>query len=442
MARMRVPFAIGVLLLAAAPAAARPGVLADMVHYRMKPGDTLHALAQAHLLRTGDYARLQRLNAIRDPREIAIGQVLRVPKAWLRYEAVTARVIAVRGTASLEHGSRVQPLASGAKIAEGDVIATTANAFLSLGLPDGSTIALPSQSRLKVTRLRRFGLTGSVDRIFHVLNGRAQGAVEPLQNDDDAFQLLTPISVSAVRGTQLRVVYDADAGNAATEVLAGKVHVSALSGKGAQDVVGGSGIVVGAGGLSTARPLLPPPALVRPDAVQDQAQLSFTVQAMPGATRFRVQVAKDAGFLDILSETVSDARVTLPAVEDGIWFVRVSAIDDTGLEGPAQTYSFHRLRKNSDMLAARRGVDGADHYLFRWHASARQRARYRFQLYRADNWEKPLVDEAGLRKPSLTLLDLPAGRYRWRVIAPELADRGMTRKPDQLDTLAIRTDRR
>lgn len=62
-------------LFAPLPASAADAV----VHYTIQRGDTLIHLAQRHLLREGDWVRLQRDNAIADPRRLRPGSRLRVP---------------------------------------------------------------------------------------------------------------------------------------------------------------------------------------------------------------------------------------------------------------------------------------------------------------------------------------------------------------------------
>ncbi|MFT3968167.1 MAG: FecR domain-containing protein, partial [Sphingobium sp.] len=234
------------LLIPAAAMAAPASAAPDMVRYRIREGDTLFALARAHFRAIGDYHAVQKLNRIADPYRLPVGQTLTVPKALLRYRPIEARVLAWRGDVRILRGGRPVAAAVDTAVREGDLLQTGANAFVSLGLPDDSVVALPSQSRLRVARLRRYALIDAVEREFDVLSGRARGVVEPLKKPVDDFRFVTPSAVSAVRGTELRVAYDPATGRAATEVLEG--HVAVRGGARSVTVDAGRGVVAGAGG--------------------------------------------------------------------------------------------------------------------------------------------------------------------------------------------------
>jgi hypothetical protein len=94
-------------------------------------------------------------------------------------------------------------------------------------------------------------------------------------------------------------------------------------------------------------------------------------------------------------------------------FVRTSAIAGSGLEGLAETDSFRRQRVGLQGSAAEAGIPGG--LRFDWLAEGDGSAIYRFQLLGSDGDSPPLVDQAGLAEPGLTLTGLLPGAYRWRV---------------------------
>lgn len=423
-----------------AAASAEPPKQADFVHYRMRAGDSLYVLAERHFRRVGDFAVVQRLNGIRNPRRIPVGRTVRIPKRLLRYEPVAARIVSFRGTVSLRREGRDLPVSAGMTVREGDELTTAANSFVSMSLADRSTVALPSQSAVQVRRMRKVSLTGAVERLFSVRQGRARAVVTPLGEADD-FRISTPISVSAVRGTEFRVRYDADQRRAMTETLAGEVRMSGAD-ETSRDLTAGFGAVASGTEMSVPLSLLGAPRLAAPGEVQDERELAFELVPLSGARAYHVQVASDAGFLDVMAETTSpDTEVRLPAVGDGTWFVRISAFDHQGLEGMYETYGFQRqLNDITGSVVVSRAGDYRQ-YLFRWKTMGEGERQYRFQLSRHADGRDPIVDELGLTEQHFVITDLPPGTYYWRVLALQFVDGEAYEKWSRVERLIISADR-
>ena len=377
------------------------------IGYAARKGDNLYNLALHYMHRLSDYHIVQRRNHIRDPYRIPIGTNILIPRSLLRSDPLEAKVIAFRGTATIDGKAAIM----GATVNEGGHIQTGQNAFLSIGLADGSTITLPSQTRVQVERLRRFRLTNELERLFRVDDGRTQTEVTPRTNGRDRFEMRTPISVAAVRGTDFRVAV-LDGGKAATsEVLGGHVE---LAGGGAQTLLDpGEGVRVSADGTTGPIKLLPPPDLADPTQIQSEPELAFAIAPLDQAKQYRVQVAKDAGFLDLVEEVVVDRpQATLPSLPDGDWFVRITGIDANAIEGLPHVISFERFLLG--IRATAEAVNGRT-YLFKWQDFGQGPHRYRFFLARDDAPDRPVIDEPGLTAQSFVATDLPTGDYVWRV---------------------------
>lgn len=377
------------------------------ISYVAHKGDNLYNLALHYMHRLSDYVIVQKLNKIRDPRRIPIGTSVLIPRPLLRSDPLQAKVIAFRGAATLDG----QPVGLGTIVNEGGRIKTGPNAFLSIGLADGSTITLPSQTTVRVERLRRFRLTNEMERLFRIDDGRTQTEVTPRTNGRDLFEMRTPISVAAVRGTDFRVSV-LDAGKAATaEVLGG--HVG-LAGGGAESTLDpGTGARVTAEGTTGPIKLLPPPDIADPARIQSEPELVFRIEPLDQAIRYRVQIARDAGFLDMTEEVLVDRpQASLPPVPNGDYFVRVTGIDSNEIEGLPRVVGFERhlnaLRVAVEPLGGRR-------YLFKWQDLGEGTHQYRFVVTREDAPDSPVIDEPGLTDKSFVATDLPPGDYVWRV---------------------------
>lgn len=382
--------------------------------YTVRRGDNLYNLARFYMLRLGDYRLVQKLNGIRNPYRLPVGKALTIPRSLLRSDLLAARVIAFRGAATVDG----TPPRLGALVSEGDRIRTGANSYISIALGDGSTVTLPSQSSIRVERLRRIHLTNELDRLFRLEDGRSETRVTPRTNGRDRFEMRTPISVAAVRGTDFRVSL-LDGGQTSTaEVLEGHVD---FSGSGTEVILHpDTGARFAPGRSIGPVPLLPAPDILDPAIIQAEPDLAFRIVPLGDAARYRVQVARDAGFLDLMEEVIVDQpQASLPALPNGDYFVRVTAIDANEIEGIPHVVAFERhlnaVRGTFEPLKGHR-------YLFKWQNLGEGEHTFRFFLAREDAPDRPVVDELALSRKSLVITNLKAGNYMWRVQASEVSN--------------------
>ncbi|HEX7822064.1 MAG TPA: FecR domain-containing protein [Sphingobium sp.] len=393
-----------------------------LVDYRMARGDHLYALARLYFLRQSDFAVVQRINHIADPLQIPVGTVLRIPARLLRSEPLEARVEAVRGTASIQQGGSAgnpRP-AAGMAVRPGAVLETGADGFLGLTLSNGSQISIPTRSRVRILAMRRFLLTKGVDFDIAVDRGKFETQATPLSSGASQFRLRTPRAVSAIRGTVLRVGYQPDREDSMTEVLDGSVAVQSAGGSAQAAIVPkGRGAVVAATGSVKTEALLAAPEIDDPGRIVSEPVAAFLLRPVPGARGYHVQVAADAGFSDLVGEaTAGGTQVALPALGNGRWFARVSAIAASGLEGESQVYSIRRVLAGLDAGAEQ----DADRLKFNWSGAGAGQRIYRFQMFRGDPRTRPMVDEPGLSTHALTVSGVDDGVYYWRVGMRQYAD--------------------
>lgn len=318
----------------ASPIAAQAPAADQYFRYTVRPGDTLSALARDYLV-SDDYVSIQKLNAVADPRRLPIGSTLLIPQPLLRIETIAGVITSFRGAATID-GQQVEV---GTQVRQGQKLETGPNAFVTVTLPDGSAISLPSQSRIHVSRLRRILLTGSIERRFRLEAGRSRATVTPIRDPNSDFQVTTPLSVSAVRGTDFRVALDESGEKALTEVVGGAVDV----GKDEQDdgvqVPRGYGVVATPAGVEQPVALLSPPSL---DTVAQTPTGGVLITAKPveGARKYRFQLATDIGFQAVFADSTADApTISFENLASTQFFIRLSAIAESGLEGLPATYA-------------------------------------------------------------------------------------------------------
>ncbi|GBH27165.1 peptidase M23 [Burkholderia vietnamiensis] len=403
--------------VAAHQAAAQPSAATGKtVVSRTQAGATLYDVATRYLQGPDDWQLLQRINHVPAPKHLQPGTALKLPVVRLRKEKLTARIVAVQGSGQRWSGGAYAPLANNTTLAEGERVRTGANGFVTLELADGTHMSLPPDSQLELKTLRRTVLTGMLDRVFELTRGEVDSEVTHLKKRDDRFQIRSPSVVAGVRGTRFRVNYDAD-GNAAppVEVLDGPAGVA-----GKQQLADATLVHADFGSVATSSgtvgapiPLLPAPALAHPDKVQDEPDIAFDVVPLEHANAYHLQLGRDAGMLDLFSETRTvSTRAVFREVPNGTYFVRVAAIDDNGLEGTPHIYAFERRRMGLDASAS----PGPSGYEFRWAADGSgEDGRYRFVLSRSKDLSAPVVDEMGLQARRINVEHLPPGDYYWAV---------------------------
>jgi hypothetical protein len=411
-------FLAAILALVAVPAgAATPVPTTDLI-YTVKRGDTLIGIAERGLKRWGDYAVVQRLNRVANPRKIPVGTKLRVPRTLLRLEAVDARVTAFRGAAEVDGGgARI-----GMAVPEGSKLSTGTNGFLAIELADGSSLTLPSRARIEVAALHRVVLTGDVVKRFVLVNGRTEAKVIPAQ-PGNSFEIETPVSVAAVRGTRFRVSVNEEQTGSGTGVLEGLVGVA--NDGALVELPAGQGVGASKEGLRAPVALLPRPSLLNAERVQDDDLVTFAVEPVAGAEWYRAQLATDAGFIDVFAESESlTPQLSAEGVPNGSLFARFTAISPDGLEGIPSNHTFERRLNTirgeageADTCPARRCLR------FRWAAGGEGERRFRFQIAQTADGT-PLIDRTELTVDEIIITDLPAGTYFWRVESALLLDGG------------------
>ena len=387
----------------------------DMVRYPVAKGDTLYVLAEAYMRRPTDWRAVQQLNKVRDPLRLVPGTSLRIPARLLKTLPLTASIIAFKGSGTIDTGSGAPAaIATGQAITQGMAIETGPGSFATVQLSNGSRLTLPSKTRLRVVTLRRFRLNDMIDASFLLEKGRIETRATPLGTSGGRYRIRTPIAVSAVRGTTFRAAYEGEGGASLTEVLEGSVAVAAETGKtDTHTIEAAFGASVSPQGGISSEALLPAPTLLNPGKVQVDPQVAFTLEPLPDAASYHVQIARDAGFVEMEQEAYTQQSDTrFDDIGNGRWFVRVSAIAPNGLEGMPRVYSMRRVLIGLG-ASSEQGEDGG--YRFRWEASGTGRHVYQFRLRPEAAGAAPLVDETGLTGNSISISDLPPGTYRWSV---------------------------
>lgn len=337
----------------ATPAQGPPGTVttaSDSITYFTRDGDTLSSIAQQFTERRGSWTELARLNNIQRDARIPVGTPILIPARLLSDDLADGRIVAFFGDVALTNAEGHDvPVITGAPVREGARVQTGKNSFLTIALADDSRLSLPSNSHVKLSRLRLTRHTKSPRTEITLLKGRAESRVAPLRHKGGTYDVRTPLSVAGVRGTHFRV--GLGAGAVMTEVVSGTVDVTPAGSMRSVRLHSGMGHIVNADGRSNATDLPAAPALQQLSPLPAESAVALAMHPQQGTAAFHVQIARDSDAQNIVSEAYTAGnRIRIKGLAQGDYYARVSAISLEGLESGAQMHAF-RLDKRSESVA-------------------------------------------------------------------------------------------
>lgn len=118
-----------------------------------------------------------------------------------------ARILTVAGNASLERQGRAEPLAPGAGLAVGDVVAVGEQSAVQMRFSDESIVALRANTRLKIEDYS-YRRGGQPDRsLLSLLRGGLRTITGSIARDSrESYRVITPTATLGVRGTHYALV--------------------------------------------------------------------------------------------------------------------------------------------------------------------------------------------------------------------------------------------
>lgn len=318
-------FSLLTLFSALPEAHAQPsGARGDEFIYRVMKNDTLINLSNRFTETPDNWSTLQTLNAVADPYALRIGRELRIPFALIPEVAANAELTHISGEALINNSRAVV----NDTLAEGDMLETGTRGFATFRLPDDSVSALPPESTVRFERLRTFLGTGLVDVILQLDHGDVESAVAPDGQGTGRYEVRTPVSITGVRGTRLRVRTDGT--RSLTEVLTGAAQLGTHQADGPRLAALQGTAVTQDGTILPSRPLLAAPILT-PDP-HNPTSTTLDFEPVPGATAYLVRVAaNNSGSQPVWSDTITHPPLQYRTPGSGQWYVLVRAIDDVGL---------------------------------------------------------------------------------------------------------------
>jgi hypothetical protein len=388
-------------------------------------GDTVIGLSQRYLAEPRRWPEVARVNTLRNPNRLAVGDRIRFPLRLMRTEPVPATVLSVTGAAGAgSSAAAATGLQPGQTVPEGGEVITGPDGHVTIRLVDGTLLRLRPDSRLLLRESNRLRDADGVRSGARLKSGRVEVEAAPAPPGRPGFIIDTPQGVLGVRGTEFRVSVagtgtGTGSGGTGGEVLGGAVAFTGAASPAGERVAAGFGTLIGPrGDVAQPVPLLPAPSTSTLPNLQERLLMRFALPALSGAAGYHGQIARDKAFDQVVADLTSPGpELRFAGLPDGDYILRVRGIDGKGLEGLDANHAFRLKARPEPPLpsapAPRAKLVGARAELS-W-VNAAEADSYRLRVSRTPEFKDLLRDLPGLRGNSTVLDALTPGSYFWQV---------------------------
>lgn len=401
--------------------------------YEMKQGDTLLALAAKYFSGDKALADIVRINQIKNPDKVPVGQKLTFPRDLLLFTPSQAHVTTLECAEPVLIAGENKSLRLGDAIAQGALIKVPKGCEAGMTLEDGSVVSLLPGALVRIKTLRKTPLEKSPEVELELLGGRIELDVPKRQSGDAPYQVRTPSSLAGVRGTRFRVAFDAEQHNSQVEVNHGNVAARGNADKENQFVRDNMGVAINAAGVaSRVEPLPVAPVYVgaevqqSPSDAQSVTKLKFNTTTQDG--KYLVVSSENANFVARTEDGVLERpEIEAKRLSSKATFYQLASLSKSGLIGAAKQYGFCTLadeqKQNCNVSFNMRGI---------------QSVNMRLQRLSEDGKAHDVINTAlnTAKNDQLLFRDLPVGHYQWDV--SYVIDGGIdVHKTGDFDLLAI-----
>lgn len=300
--------------------------------YTVQAGDNLSTLAQSVLDTSKRWPEVAKYNKLKNPQSITPGQVLRIQLPWLKNVPAEARIESLTGAVTL-NGKLAR---IGDKVSAGAKLETPEGASVRMSLPDGSTLSMLEKTQLEATTLNKKLQGNYFSALFRLVTGRIDALKKKYPDGQAPLRIEALHGTIGVRGTHFRM--GQEAGNTLAEIEQGLVSFGDEKVGKPIALAEAQGSVGDGVHAPVMTPLLSAPMLggLAEDFPPDQ--IRFTLPDKVGAQGYRGELASDEKFLQLFAAVRSDdATIKLPTLAEGVYWLRLRAVDEHGLQGMTAT---------------------------------------------------------------------------------------------------------
>ena len=402
---------------------------ADII-YEMKQGDTLLALIAKYFSADKALAEIVRINQIKNPHKIPVGQKLTFPRDLLLFTSSQAHVTTLECAEPVLIAGENKTLRLGDAIAQGALIKVPKGCEAGVTLEDASVVSLLPGTLVRIKTLRKNALEKSPEVELELLGGRIELDVPKRQSGDAPYQVRTPSSLAGVRGTRFKVAFDAEQRNSQVEVNHGNVAARGNADKEAQSVRDNMGVAISALGVAGSVETLPAaPVYLKAESQQSTSITKLKFSATTQDVKYLAAKSENANFVTRSADDVlMRPEIDVERLSSKATFYQLAALSKSGLVGASKQYGFCALtdeqKQKCNVNFNMRGISSV---------------KMRLQQLNQDGKTLSDVIDAQLttaKNDQLLFRDLPVGHYQWDI--SYMIDGGIdVHKTGDFDLLAI-----
>jgi hypothetical protein len=365
------------------------------------------------------WRKIAEINSLKNPNLIHPGQTLLIPVVLLKGIPIDGKVTFVKGDVTMRapEDERWKLLHLNDVVRQGSSLKTGDLSALEIMLEDGTTFFLRQNTTLSFRSSVKKGLIHTFKKLF-LQTGRAITRLKEATGKGSRFEIYTPSAVAAARGTEFRTSVDMR-NTTRSEVLEGGITVEAM--KKSVEVNEGEGTLVRQNEPPVQpRKLLAPPDLIELKPTYKLTPLTFNFERIEKAYNYRVMLAVDKDFKDVIKEGLirPDETFRIQEVPDGEYFLSSRSIDSDGLEGiPSDVVSVN-VRVNPLPPFIQSPEDSAEikdnSVSFKW-LKVRDAVRYHFQIADDKSFSGIVVDRNDIAQSNYQTDALGFKTYYYRV---------------------------
>lgn len=295
--------------------------------FEVEQGNTLEGLSKTYTGNPNNWHILQNLNGVADPYKMPIGTLLKIPLSLIPRASSTAKVVHVKGNVQHDNTNATKD----EYLKESSLIQTGNNSFITIELSDQSQITVLPNTELELEQLQKFSGAGITDSVIRIKNGTVESDVAPNGEGVGRFEIRTPITITGVRGTRLKVSKDDNGTN--QEVLKGNINTKSLALQQSQNIPQGYGASYNQQGeLRSYKKLLAAPEIS--SSKKNGGSWLIKYKPVSDAVKYKITISSDKnGMLIESSQTTTKLEKAVSASTGGTHYIAIRAIDKLGLEG-------------------------------------------------------------------------------------------------------------
>jgi len=393
-----------------------PAGMRQSFNHTVQTGETWQSIAELHLRQPQSWDKLRVLNRYPHSRQPKSGDVVKIPVVMMLSTRAVSTVENVHGKVMVQTQTVWGKPDVGEELVPGGIITTGGDSFLTIRLADGSVVQVLANSQLKVPESSSIGTTGAINTHLFLKHGRLESKVIPTRAVKSSFEIRSPLAIAAVRGTHFGVSVDDASTSTSVDVEEGSVWLE-TTGFGSSLLTLNQGALIDKHGL-TIKPLLGAPDLSDlPDLFPAGEPLELSLKPVQDAASYHAVLSNGSGISDPLTlRNSTDAKIRIKGPKDGVYYLRVRAVDSRGVMGRTseKQIGFQTGLSKPLLLAPVRQsgpINGA--YLFQ--CTERQSpGLYRIQISTHERFSTLVSEASGLDQCLYLTAHLDPGTYYWR----------------------------